>query len=50
MQENTIINHVKNEKFLYNKKIKNNTKYNIWLAFPQIYSFGMSSLGYVSIY
>ncbi len=50
MQENTIINHVKSEKFLYNKKIKNNTKYNIWLAFPQIYSFGMSSLGYVSIY
>ena len=38
------------ETFLYNKKVKNNSRYNIWLAFPQIYSFGMSSLGYVSIF
>lgn len=43
-------NKEKKEIFLYNKKIKNNTNYNIWLAFPQIYSFGMSSLGFVSIF
>ena len=43
-------NKEKKEIFLYNKKIKNNTNYNIWLTFPQIYSFGMSSLGFVSIF
>lgn len=38
------------EKFLYNKTSKNNTDLNIWTAFPSIYNFGMSSLGYLSIF
>ena len=50
MNCNSINLQKKNEKFLYNKKLKNNADYNIYLAFPQIYSFGMSSLGFVSIF
>ena len=33
---------------LYNRPIKN-PEINIWMAFPAIESFGMSSLGYMSI-
>lgn len=35
------------EKFLYNSLKKKNTDFNIWMAFPGIYSFSMSSLGYL---
>lgn len=38
------------EKFLYERRIKSNPKLNIWMAFPAIYNFGMSSLGYLSIF
>ena len=48
--DNIVVNKSKKELFLYDNRIKTYTKYNIWLAFPQIYSFGMSSLGYVSIF
>lgn len=36
-----------NEKFLYNRINNKNTDFNIWMAFPGIYSFSMSSLGYL---
>lgn len=36
------------EKFIYTTN-KNNADYNIWMAFPGIYSFSMSSLGYLWI-
>ena len=39
-----------NEQFLYQSKIKNNTELNIWSSFPGIYNFGMSALGYLSIF
>lgn len=35
------------EKSLYDKPKNKNTDYNIWMAFPGIYSFSMSSLGYL---
>lgn len=38
-----------NEKFLYEILKNKNTDYNIWMAFPGIYSFSMSSLGYLWI-
>lgn len=38
------------EKFLYEKKVKTNPDFNIWSAFPGIYNFGMSSLGFLSIF
>lgn len=37
-----------NEKFLY-KTLNKNTNFNVWMAFPGIYSFSMSSLGYLWI-
>lgn len=37
-----------NEKFLY-EKLNKKADYNIWMAFPGIYSFSMSSLGYLWI-
>src|SRR5574344_88086 len=33
------------EKYLYTRKNKNTNGYNIWIAFPGIYSFSMFSLG-----
>ncbi|MEI8128214.1 MAG: radical SAM protein, partial [bacterium] len=36
------------EFFLYNR-LKKNTDYNVWMAFPGIYSFSMSSIGYLWI-
>ncbi len=36
------------ENFLYNR-LKKNTDYNVWMAFPGIYSFSMSSIGYLWI-
>lgn len=38
------------EKFLYKRIIDKQPELNIWFAFPAIYSFGMSSLGYLSIF
>lgn len=35
------------EKFLYNPKISKDADFNMWMAFPGIYSFSMSSLGYL---
>lgn len=37
-----------NEIFLYNRKNKN-ADFNVWMAFPGIYSFSMSSLGYLEL-
>ena len=37
-----------NEKYLY-ERLNKNTNYNVWMAFPGIYSFSMSSLGYLWI-
>lgn len=38
------------ELFLYNRPLNKDPDINIWAAFPAIYSFGMSSLGYLSIF
>ena len=38
------------EQFLYDRKIKSSCELNIWSAFPAIYNFGMSALGYMSIF
>lgn len=35
------------EKFLYNNLKNKNADFNIWMAFPGIYSFSMASLGYL---
>lgn len=37
------------EKFLYETKKNKSTNFNVWMAFPGIYSFSMSSLGYLWI-
>ena len=37
------------EKFLYDTLKNKNTDFNVWMAFPGIYSFSMSSLGYLWI-
>ncbi len=38
------------EIFLYERKIKDSADFNVWTAFPGIYNFGMSSLGFLSIF
>lgn len=38
------------EKFLYKKNIDKNPDVKIWFAFPGIYSFAMSSIGYLWLY
>ena len=38
------------DKFLYDKKIKNNTEINLWLGYPGSKSFAYSSLGYMYLY
>lgn len=38
------------EKYLYTPLINKNTNYNMWMAFPGIYSFSMSSLGYLWLF
>lgn len=35
------------EQFLYDRIENKNTDFNVWMAFPGIYSFSMSSLGYL---
>lgn len=37
----------KTEKYLYNRNINKNSDFAMWMAFPGIYSFSMSSLGYL---
>lgn len=37
------------ENFLYDRVENKNTNFNVWMAFPGIYSFSMSSLGYLWI-
>ena len=34
-------------KYLYERKIKQNTNINVWLAYPAVKSFALSSLGYM---
>ena len=38
------------EIFLYERAVKSSPEINIWLAFPAIRNFGLSSLGYMSIF
>lgn len=38
------------DKILYNKKIKQHTEINVWLAYPASRSFALSSLGYMYLY
>ncbi len=38
------------ETFLYKRPVKSDIDLNIWLCFPGVYAFGMSSLGYLSIF
>lgn len=35
------------EKYLYQRNTSKNSDYVMWMAFPGIYSFSMSSLGYL---
>lgn len=35
------------ELYLYNSKIHKTANFNMWMAFPEIYSFSMSSLGFL---
>lgn len=37
----------KTEQYLYNQNIDKNSDFAMWMAFPGIYSFSMSSLGYL---
>ncbi len=38
------------EKFLYNRLKNKKTDFNVWMAFPGIYSFALSSLGYMWLF
>ena len=38
------------EKYLYTQNISKQANFNMWMAFPGIYSFSMSSLGYLWMY
>lgn len=38
------------EIFLYNQTPNKTTNFNVWLAFPECYSFSLSSLGYLWLY
>jgi len=38
------------EKYLYNRKTSKNADFVMWMAFPGIYSFSLSSLGYLWMY
>lgn len=39
-----------NETFLYNRLKNKTTDFNLWMAFPGIYSFALSSLGYMWLF
>lgn len=38
------------ETYLYSTNKENNTKLNVWCAFPAVYNFGMSALGYLTVF
>ena len=38
------------ERFLYNHRNKENAELNVWCAFPAVYNFGMSALGYLAVF
>lgn len=38
------------EIFLYQTNKKEETKLNVWCAFPAVYNFGMSALGYLAVF
>ncbi len=38
------------EKFLYDKTKIQNAKLNVWCAFPAVYNFAMSALGYLTVF
>ena len=38
------------EKYLYERNINKSTDYNVWFAFPECYSFSLSSLGYLWLF
>ncbi|MDD3238171.1 MAG: radical SAM protein [Candidatus Gastranaerophilales bacterium] len=38
------------ETFLYDRNNDKNSSLKVWLAFPGIYAFGMSSIGYLSVF
>lgn len=46
IKRNIFINSI-NEKFLYNSLKNKDANFNVWMAFPGIYSFAMSSIGYL---
>ncbi len=39
-----------NEKYLYNPQKTSEIKLNVWCAFPAVYNFGMSALGYLKVF
>ncbi|MBQ9246038.1 radical SAM protein [bacterium] len=41
---------MKNEIYLYTTQKTEQTKLNVWCAFPAVYNFGMSALGYLSVF
>jgi len=41
---------MQDEVFLYNKPSKQHSELNIWMAFPGVKKFGMSSLGFLSVF
>lgn len=38
------------EQYLYNTNKKEATKLNVWCAFPAVYNFGMSALGFLTVF
>ena len=38
------------EKYLYERSLNKKSDYNVWFAFPECYSFSLSSLGYLWLY
>ena len=38
------------EKYLYERSLNKKSDYNVWFAFPECYSFALSSLGYLWLY
>ncbi len=38
------------ETYIYTKPKSQNTKLNVWCAFPAVYNFGMSSLGFLTVF
>ncbi len=39
-----------NETYLYSANREQETKLNVWCAFPAVYNFGMSALGYLTVF